>query len=99
MAYQIVYKKRFYNKLIALLLYLEKEWNEDIAKQFIEKLDKRINTLKQQPNIGSSSQTVKNIRGILITKHNKLFYKISGSNVIILNMYDTRINPKRNRYL
>ncbi len=99
MAYQIIYKKRFYNKLTFLLDYLEKEWSEAVARQFVTKLDKRIATLKEQPYLGSPSQTVKNVRGILVTRHNKLFYKISGTTIIILNMYDTRINPKKNRYL
>jgi len=99
MAYKVVYKKRFYNKLSALLNYLETHWNEDVAKQFLQKLDKRMATLKMQPYIGSSSQAVKGVRGILITKHNKLFYKIAKDTIIILNMYDTRINPNKNRYL
>ncbi len=99
MAYQIVYKKRFTNKLLKLLLYLEKEWNKQVADEFLQKLDKRIATLKNQPYIGNPSQTVQGVRGILITRHNKLYYKISSNSVIILNMYDTRMNPKTNRYL
>jgi len=99
MAYKVVYKKRFYNKLSALLNYLEANWSEEIAQQFLQKLDKRIETLKGQPYIGGPSQTIKGVRGILITKHNKLFYKITNDTIIVLNMYDTRINPKKNKYL
>jgi len=72
-AYEIIFKNRFNNKVTSLLKYLEKEWNKQTAEQFLKKLDKRMSTLKEQPFIGSSSQFVKGVRGILITKHNKLF--------------------------
>ena len=49
MAYQIIYKMRFYNKLTVLLDYLEKEWSEAVARQFVAKLNKRIETLYQEP--------------------------------------------------
>lgn len=67
MAYKVIYKKRFYNKLAKLLEYLEKEWNKDVAAHFIKKIDKRISTIKEQPFIGSPSETVNGVRGILIT--------------------------------
>lgn len=35
---------------------------------------------------------------MLITRHNKMYYKIKGKTVVILNMYDTRMNPKKNPY-
>jgi hypothetical protein len=53
MAYQIVVKKRFTNKVHKILTYLEKEWSYKIAEEFL---------------------------------------------LIILNIYDTRMNPKKNPY-
>ena len=99
MAYKVIYKKRFYNRLSKLLFYLEKEWSKQVADEFLSMLDKRIATLQKQPYIGNPSQKVKDVRGILITKHNKLFYKVSGQSIVVLTMYDTRMNPKGNRYL
>jgi plasmid stabilization system protein ParE len=98
MAYQIIYKKRFNNKLVKLLQYLEKEWNEKTAIEFLNKLDKRIETLQEHPFIGKVSIAKPEVRAILITKHNRLYYKFSQNRIIILNMYDTRRNPKKNPY-
>jgi plasmid stabilization system protein ParE len=98
MAYKIVYKKRFSNKLVKLLQYLENEWNENTAAEFLNKLDKRIESLKEHPLIGKESAAKPEVRAILITKHNKLYYKFSNNKVIIMNMYDTRKNPKKNPY-
>ncbi len=98
MAYQIVIKKRFTKKVLKVLGYLEKEWSAKVAAEFLIKIDRRIELLKKQPYAGSPSEKIKDVRGLLITRHNRLYYKIKNEHVIILNMYDTRMNPKKNPY-
>ena len=98
MAFQIIVKKRFTNKVKKVLTYLEKEWSHKVAVEFLLKIDRRFELLAQQPYIGAPSTKVKDIRGLLITRHNRLYYKINGNKVTILNMYDTRMDPKRNPY-
>jgi plasmid stabilization system protein ParE len=98
MAYEVIIKKRFSGKVVKVLTYLEKEWSKQVAATFLTKIDRRIELLKNQPHIGAASTKVKGIRGILITRHNKMYYKIAGNKVVILNMYDTRMNPKKNPY-
>lgn len=98
MAYEIIYKKRFSQKLFKLLEYLKSEWNQRVANQFIDKLQERLKTLSIQPYIGAPSLKVKSVRSILITKHNRIYYRIKGNQIEVINMYDTRSNPKRNKY-
>ena len=98
MAYEIILKKRFTNKLIKLLAYLEQEWSKQSAANFLKKIDYRIGQLSGQPFTGVPSEKIKDVRAVLITRHNRLYYKVKGKKVIILNMYDTRMNPKRKKY-
>lgn len=98
MAYEIIIKKRFANKLKKVLAYLEREWPQKVAADFLKKIDHRFQQLSQQPFLGAPSQKVKDVRGILVTRHNRLFYKVKGEKIVILNMYDTRMNPKKKRY-
>jgi plasmid stabilization system protein ParE len=98
MAYQIIYKKRFIQKLFKLLDYLKKEWNETTAEKFLQRFQSRMNTLTEQPFIGAPSTAIKEVRSILITRHNRIYYRIKGEIIEIINMYDTRINPKKNPY-
>lgn len=42
MAYKIVVKKRFLNKLEKVVTFLEKEWGKKVAHVFIYKVDLRI---------------------------------------------------------
>ena len=101
MAYQIIIKKKlsnFTNKVQKVLTYLEKEWSEKVASEFLVKIDGRIILLKKQPFIGMPSKKIKDIRSLLVTRHNRMYYKVVKDKIIILNMYDTRMNPKRNPY-
>lgn len=98
MAYQVIVKKRFTNKVQKVLSYLEKEWSHKVAADFLNKIDRRILLLTKQPYVGAPSAKTKEIRGLLITRHNRLYYKIKGNKVIILNMYDTRMNSKNIPY-
>ena len=98
MAYQIILKKRFTNKLVKLLAYLEKEWSHKFAASFLQKIDLRIHQLSGQPLTGISSERIEGVRSVFITRHNRLYYKVKGKKVIVLNMYDTRMNPKKKKY-
>ena len=97
MAYKIIVKKRFTTKLIKLLLYLEAEWGKPVANRFQNKLENRLDNLSAHPFTGAESEYFKNIRSILITKHNRLYYRIKGDTIEVINMYDTRRKTKRDR--
>lgn len=98
MVYQIIYKKRFVQKLFNLLDYLKQEWGEAIAEKFLNRLQTRLHTLSQQPFIGTPSSAVKDVRSILVMRHNRIYYRIKDNVIEILNMYNTRIHPKNNPY-
>lgn len=66
--------------------------------ELLNNLEKRLDMIKKQPFVGKSSSKSPGIRAILITKQNKLYYKISENKIIVINMYDTRANPKNNPY-
>lgn len=89
MAYEIVINKRFANKLLNVLGYLENEWNHEVAVAFLANVYSRINALKTHPYIGSLT-SIQNTRSTLITKHNRMYYKVVKNKVVILNLYDTR---------
>lgn len=97
MANQVIYKKRFVNKLDKLLEYLEKKGPAKTASHFLDNLDNTINAIKINPHIGIKTKLY-NTRGILITKHNKLYYRVDKDKIVVLNMIDTRRNPQNNPF-
>ena len=99
MAYKIIVSKNFQKRVIALNSYLQKEWGLTVASRFHETLIKTILTIADQPGIGSVSKKKKDVRKILITKHNRLYYRVKDKeSIFLLTLFDTRQNSKRNRY-
>jgi plasmid stabilization system protein ParE len=98
MAYKVILKKRFINKLQQTLFYIEDKWGKAVADQLLEKLDARIATLTLQPFVGISSEKIENAKSFLLTKHNRVYYRVKGKQIEIVNLYDTRINPRKNPY-
>ncbi len=81
MTYKIIYKKCFNQKLCKLLDYLKNDWSEGVAEKFIDELKERLKTVSEQPYIGPPSVVIKSVRSILITKHNRIFYRIKGHTI------------------
>jgi plasmid stabilization system protein ParE len=79
------------------LLYLENEWSPQTAHNFLSLLDMRINAIKLNPYIGTIT-FINNTRSILVSKQNRLYYRVTKDSVIILNLIDTRRNPKKNPF-
>jgi plasmid stabilization system protein ParE len=80
-----------------LLTYLEKEWNITVANEFLDKLEEKILLIKSHPTIGGLS-AITNTRSILITSQNKIYYRIENNKIVVINMIDTRKNPKSNPF-
>ena len=94
MAYEVVISKRFSNKLLIVLDYLQNKFGKSVANEFQDKLIIRIYILQINPFIGAPTG-ISNVRSTLITKHNRMYYRIKDNKLIILNLYDTRSNYKK----
>jgi plasmid stabilization system protein ParE len=81
-----------------LTTYLATEWSVQVMDNFFQTLKAKLETLSHQPFIGKPSNRKTNTRSLLITKHNRVFYKVDGDVIKIVNMFDTRINPRKNPY-
>jgi plasmid stabilization system protein ParE len=78
--------------------YLLIEWTLKVASDFITILEERVDTLRSFPNVGIASIKYPRIRSIVITKHNKLYYRTHTDKIEILSIFDTRQNPAKNIY-
>ncbi len=97
MVYEIIFKKWFRNKLEKVFKYIEGEFGYLVAQKFAQQLDKKFNTLQQQPFIGRKSVSFSNIRSIPAGKQNRIYYRIQRNKIIVQNIYDTRVYPAKNK--
>jgi plasmid stabilization system protein ParE len=77
--------------------WIEKEWSLRSSLEFDKKLNDIINEVSLNPNIGRLSAK-KNIRSLRVTKHNRVYYRISKTQITILDLFESKQHPKRNKY-
>jgi len=92
MAYKIVWTKKALDSFENILDYLQKEYGTKTASEFAQKVYQTLDLLAEFPQMGSVEVKTKDIRGFLITKQTRLFYrlKVKVENITLLNFFDTR---------
>lgn len=98
MALQVIWTENALKDYRKVIDYLLENWSVDIASGFIDTVESRLETLSVFPNIGIRSIKENKIRAIIITPHNKLYYRLSDKSIEILNIFDTRKNPDKNEF-
>lgn len=98
MAAKVIWSKRAARSFEKILDYLDAEWNEKVKAEFIARIFDVIEILSEFPELGTLEHPQRSIRGFLLTKHNRLFYKYHEGKIILLNIFDVRQNPKRKKF-
>jgi plasmid stabilization system protein ParE len=98
MAKKIVWTKRADTKFNSIIEYLEQEWGPNVTRNFVNKAYDIIDLISDQPELGTLENPDRNIRGFLLTKHNRLFYRVTDREIILLNFYDPRSGRKRRKF-
>lgn len=80
-----------------ILAYLEKNWTEKELKKFISQTNAVLDILTKQPLAYQGSKS-RSIRRAVVIKHNILYYRVSKSKIHLLSFWDTRQNPKKNKF-
>jgi plasmid stabilization system protein ParE len=95
MALRVRWNKRAEKSFAKIIDYLELNFGERTTKNFVLRTFPIIDSLSEYPEIGTEELKEKNVRGFVITKHNILFYRYTQRELILLNFFDTRQNPKK----
>jgi len=98
MAYKIRYNKTFLKDALQVTNWLEKEWSKKVADDFAKALYTKIHRLTKTPYAGSPARKGKDVRKLIITKYNKIYYRVQGNIITALTLFETRQNPKKNKY-
>ena len=98
MAYEIIISNEVFSALNAVVLYLEKRWSKKVAENFLFIFYDKVNAIANNPNIGRKTNKDSDIRKILITKHNMLYYEVSGNRIELLTIFFTIQDPLKNKF-
>jgi plasmid stabilization system protein ParE len=98
MARRVVWTKRATTNFKRIIIYLEDNWGSKVTRDFVKKSFRVIELIQDYPQLGSLEDREKGIYGFLITTHNRLFYRLSEDQLIILNFFDTRQGTLKTRF-
>ena len=97
MAKTIIWKPKASQQYRSLLLYLRDEFSLETAKKFAVKVTVKSEQIATYPDSGHPTR-FKTVRRVKIGKHNSFYYRVSGSKLIILFIWDGRMEPEKNPY-
>jgi plasmid stabilization system protein ParE len=95
MAKKIVWTKTALGKFNNIVDYLESEWGNRVTENFVTKTYDILELISDHSDLGTLEHPEKKIRAFLLTKHNRLFYRVTEKEIILLNFFETRSGRKR----
>lgn len=98
MAHKIVWSNIALEDYWRIVDYLLTNWSSSVAINFENIVNKKLGNLALQPFTGIPSEKYPSIRSILLTEHNRLFYRVRSETIELLNIFDTRQDPKKSRF-
>jgi plasmid stabilization system protein ParE len=96
MAYKVIWAPKAIITFENVINYLQNHWTEKQIKYFVERTEKTIHLLSNNPYLFRSSEK-EDLHEVIITKHNILLYQVSVKehSIELLAFFDTRQNPKK----
>lgn len=93
--FKIIWSIRAYNNLEKIIRYLEENWTVKEISAFSVELDRCIKIISQNPEAFPNSNVKPQLRKVVINKQNTLYYSVVGNTVKLVNIFDTRQDPKK----
>lgn len=98
MVRRVVWTKRATNNFDKIINYLEGEWGTRVTQMFVRRTYALIDLIAEKPDLGTVENPDKKIRGFLLTRHNRVFYRVTEEEIILLNFFDTRSGTRRKKF-
>ncbi len=97
MAKRINWKPKAARQYRELIDYLKEEFSEATAEKFVEKVTAKLSQIERYPEIGHVTR-YKTVRRVKVGKYNSFYYRIAGSPIIILFVWNAKQDPGKNPY-
>jgi len=96
MALKIVTKRRYINNIQKISSWISLQLGKKVAEEFVILVENKLKLLSKLPKVGVETE-LKNIRSVLVGKgfQNKIYYTVKGNELVIINIRDTRRNPRK----
>jgi plasmid stabilization system protein ParE len=75
--------------------YLLHKWTEKEVKNFVRKLDKRLELISINPRLFPKTNKRKNVRRSVLTRHTVIYYETTSDTIRIVTLFDPRQAPQK----
>jgi plasmid stabilization system protein ParE len=93
--YKIQWTEKATFDLQNIIEYLLYKWTEKEVKNFVRKLDKRLELISINPRLFSKTNRRRNVRRSVLTKHTAIYYETSTDTIRIVTLFDSRQGPRK----
>ena len=95
MAINVKINKKANQRIHAIATYLEEEHSFQAAQNFVQNVYKTIDKVAKHPTRGRKVSISNTLQFINIDKHRQLFYRVHGTRLSIVDIFDTRQDPNK----
>ena len=91
--------RRAQYQLRQIFEYIESEFGETVADSFQQEVIEKGERIRKYPDAGHPEPLLighkRNYRYVIIGKHNKMLYYVSGETIVVADIWDMRMNPDK----
>ena len=95
--YKIFWTDFALSELEKTIEYLEENWTERELRNLAIEIEETLNLLSHNPNLFQKSDIKKEIRRVVVAKHNTLYYRINNNSIEIISFFSNRQSPKKRK--
>ncbi len=95
--YKILWTDFALSELEKTIEYLEKNWTERELSNLAIEIEETLTLLSHNPNLFQSSDIKKEIRRVVVAKHNTLYYRVKNNTIEIISFFSNRQSPKKRK--
>jgi plasmid stabilization system protein ParE len=83
------------SRINAVAEYLETEYSNQTATNFVESVYATIEKISEHPTRGRTVPNSKTLQFLNIDKYRQVFYRVRHSTLVIVDIFDTRQHPSK----
>ncbi|MHA8061050.1 type II toxin-antitoxin system RelE/ParE family toxin [Aquirufa beregesia] len=93
--YRIVWTNHSLNELQNTIHYLEENWTVKELQNLATSIEEAISLISHNPYLFQVSDIKRNVRRVIIAKHNTLYYRLKEDQIEILSFFSHRQSLKK----
>ncbi|MHA8066715.1 type II toxin-antitoxin system RelE/ParE family toxin [Aquirufa sp. ROCK2-A2] len=95
--YKILWTDYALRELEITIEYLQSNWTDRELRNLAFEIEETLNLLSHNPNLFQATDSRKDIRRVVIAKHNSLYYRVKNNTIEIISFFSNRQNPNKRK--